>query len=180
MNQLIDISKREDIISEYQDSPIGLLLEYHNLEKPKDEYSEAKLLVGMCMDSRKYLNIPDNFSYIIRSAGANLKYNEFQISYAISVGGIQHIALIGHNDCGMVNLNSRKDQFIKGLIDNAGWDSNAAEDYFTQFAPQFEIENAIDFILSETKRLRLKYPKVCIAPMHYNVGNNQIYLIVED
>jgi carbonic anhydrase len=73
------------------------------------------------MDNRKHLHIPDNFAYIIRSGGANLRYSEFKVSYAISAGGIKHIALIGHNNCGMVNLNSRKDQFVYGLEQNAGW-----------------------------------------------------------
>jgi len=105
MNQLVDIKKREDIFPEYRHTPIGLLLEYHNLNRPFDTYAQAQLLIGMCMDNRKHLHIPDNFSYIIRSGGANLRYSEFKVSYAIAVGEVQHIALIGHNNCGMVNLN---------------------------------------------------------------------------
>jgi len=180
MNQLIDISKTDAIFSEYRQTPIGLLLEYHNLDRPLDNYSSAQLLIGMCIDNRKHLRLPDNFSFIIRAGGANMRYSEFKISYAISVGGIQHIALIGHNNCGMVNLISRKDQFIKGLVDKAGWNKEAAEEHFTHFAPMFEIGNEIDFVLSEAKRLRLKYPKVCIAPMLYKVDDNQLYLIEEN
>ncbi len=179
MNRLIDISKADDILSEYRQTPIGQLLEYHNLDKPLDSYSSARLLVGMCMDNRKHLRIPDNFSFIIRTGGANLRYSEFKISYAISVGGIQHIALIGHNNCGMVNLKSRKDLFVKGLVEKAGWNKNEAEDHFTHFAPKFEIGNEIDFVLSEAKRLRLMYPKICIAPMFYKVEDNKLYLLTE-
>ena len=40
----------------------------------------------MCMDNRKHLHIPDNFAFIIRSGGANLRYSEFKVSYAIAVG----------------------------------------------------------------------------------------------
>ncbi|PCJ82875.1 MAG: carbonic anhydrase [Flavobacteriales bacterium] len=179
MNRLIDISKTTDIFAEYRQTPIGLLLEYHNLDRPVDTYSSAQLLIGMCMDNRKRLHIPDNFSFIIRSGGANLRYSEFKISYAISVGGIQHIAIIGHNNCGMVNLISRKDQFIKGLVEKAGWDREAAEEHFTHFAPMYEIGNEIDFVLSEAKRLRLRYPKVCVAPMLYKVDDNRLYLLNE-
>ena len=89
------------------------------------------------MDNRNHLRIPDNFSFIIRAGGANLRFSEFNISYAISVGGIQHIVVIGHNDCGMVNLISRKDQFIKGLVDKAGWDKEMAEEHFAELAPVF-------------------------------------------
>ena len=179
MNRLIDISKADDILSKYRQTPIGLLLEYHNLDRPLDNCSSAQLLIGMCMDNRKHLRIPDSFSFIIRTGGANLKYSEFKISYAISVGGIQHIALIGHNNCGMVNLESRKNQFVKGLVDKAGWDKEAAKDHFTHFAPKFEIGNEIDFVLSEAKRLRLMYPKICVAPMFYKMENKKLYLLTE-
>jgi len=179
MNRLIDISKAEDIFSEYRQTPIGLLLEYHNLDKALDKYSNAQLLIGMCVDNRIHLRIPDNFSFIIRSGGGNLRYNEFKISYAVSVGEVQYIALIGHTNCGMVNLKSRKDQFVNGLIDRAGWNKKAAEDHFKQFAPRFEIGNEINFALSEANRLRLVYPKIVVAPMLYKVEDNRLYLINE-
>ena len=179
MNSLTAISIIGDIPSEYRGTPIGLLLEYHNLNKHYDVYQKAQLLIGMCMDNRKHLHIPDNFSFIIRTGGANLRYSEFKVSYAISVGQVRHIALIGHNNCGMVNLISRKEEFIKGLVENAGWDKVMAEEHFMQFAPMFEIGNEINFILSETKRLRLRYPKVQIAPLMYLVEDNKLYLIDE-
>jgi carbonic anhydrase len=179
MNKLIDILKPEDIFSEYRNTPIGLLLGYHNLNKPFDTYSQAQLLIGMCMDNRKHLHIPDNFAYIIRAGGANLRYSEFKVSYAIAVGNVQYIALIGHNNCGMVNLVSKKDQFINGLVEKAGWEREWAEEHFMHFSPMFEIGNEIDFVLSEAKRLRLRYPKIMIAPMLYKVEDNRLYLINE-
>lgn len=179
MEQLIKISKPEDILPEYRNTPIGLLLEYHNLDRKQDNYNSAELLVGMCMDNRKHLHIPDNFAFIIRSGGANLRYSEFKVSYAIAVGGVKHIALIGHTQCGMVNLVARREQFIKGLVDSAGWEQNTAEDHFSHFAPMFEIVNEIDFILSETLRLRNRYPRIMVAPMLYKVEDNRLYLIKE-
>ena len=180
MNRLIPISKQEDILPEYRQTPIGLLLEYHNLDRQFENYDKAQLLVGMCMDNRKYLHIPDNFAFIIRSGGANLRYSEFKVSYAIAVGQVKHIALIGHNNCGMVNLVSRKENFIQGLVETAGWERKSAEEHFLHFAPMFEINNEIDFILSEVKRLRNRYPKIQIAPMLYLVEDNKLYFIKED
>jgi len=179
MSRLVDISKPDDIYPQYQQTPIGLLLEYHNLDKRFDTYSQAKLLIGMCMDNRKHLHIPDNFAFIIRAGGANLRYSEFKVSYAIAVGNLGHIALIGHNNCGMVNLVSRKKLFIKGLVENAGWSEESAEEHFNNFAPMFEIGNETDFIISESQRLRLRYPKIMVAPMLYNVDDNRLYLINE-
>lgn len=179
MNRLIEITKTDNIFQKYRDTPIGRLFEYHNLNRPFDVFAQAQLLIGMCMDDRLHLRRPDNFAYIIRSGGANLQYSEFNISYAIALGSIQHIAVIGHSNCGMTNLASRKEQFISGLVKYAGWDKESAEDHFTKSAPLFEIGTDIDFVLSEAKQLRLKYPKVTIAPIHYNVENKRLYLIEE-
>lgn len=179
MNRLMSVTTPDDIFPEYRRTPIGLLLEYHNLNRALDSYWTAQLLVGMCMDNRKHLRIPDNFAYIIRSGGANLRYSEFKVSYAIAVGGVQSIALIGHNQCGMVNLMARREAFIQGLVDNAGWDKEWAEEHFMHFAPMFEIGNEVDFVLSEAKRLRLRYPKIQVAPLLYRVEDNRLYLIRE-
>jgi len=179
LNKLIKIDSINDIPSEYRTTPVGLLFEYHNLERPSESYDKAQLLIGMCMDNRKHLHMPDNFAFIIRSGGANLRYSEFKVSYAIGVGQVRHIALIGHNNCGMVNLIARKNEFIDGLVNSAGWERDRAEEHFFHFAPMFEIGSETDFILSETKRLRLRYPKIVIAPMFYLVEDNKLYLIDE-
>jgi carbonic anhydrase len=179
MNRLIPIDSPIDIPPSYRDTSIGLLLEYHNLNRPYDTYADAQLLVGMCMDNRKHLHMPDNFAFIIRSGGANLWYSEFKVSYAIAVGGARAIALIGHTQCGMVNLIARKTQFVQGLADSAGWLPEQAEEHFHHFAPMFEIGNEMDFILSEVKRLRLRYPKIPVAPLMYRVEDTRLYLIDE-
>lgn len=179
MSKLIPIQKKEDIPVEYRDTPIGLLLEYHNLNREFENYEKARLLVGMCMDNRKHLHMPDNFAFIIRSGGANLRYSEFKVSFAVAVGNVSHIALIAHNHCGMVNIISRKKEFIEGLVATAGWEKERAEEHFFHYAPMFEIGNEKDFILSEVKRMRLRYPKVIIAPMYYKVEDNQLYFIEE-
>ena len=122
--------------------------------------------------------MPDYFSFIIRTGGANMRDSEFKVSFAISIGGVRHIALIGHNNCGMVNLNSKKEQFVEGLV-AAGWNKTQAEEHFNHYAPLSEIGNETNFILSEVKRLRLRYPKIKIAPMLYLVEDNKLYLIKE-
>lgn len=180
MERLIPVKSTADIFPEYRQTPVGLLFEYHNLNKPFRTYDTAQLLIGMCMDNRKHLHIPDNFAYIIRSGGANLRYSEFKVSYAIAIGGVQYIALIGHNNCGMADLFSRKDQFIQGLSERAGWNKTWAEEHFMHFAPKFEIGNEVDFLLSEAKRLRLRYPKIQIVPVMYLIEDNRLYLIREN
>lgn len=179
MDRLKKVTKEEEIPEKYKNTPIEQLLKYHNLNCPFEKYSKAELLVGMCMDNRKQLNIPGNFAYILRTGGGNLRFSEFKVSYAIAVGGVQYIALIGHNQCGMVNLMSKKESFIHGLVENAGWDVTQAESHFMSFAPMFEIENEVEFLISETKRLRERYPRVVVAPLFYRVEDNCLYLIDE-
>ncbi|HUL45411.1 MAG TPA: carbonic anhydrase [Bacteroidota bacterium] len=179
MKRLIPVSSASDIPAQIRKTPIGLLLAYHNLHHPHKSYTKAELLIGMCMDNRKHLNIPDNFAFIIRTGGANLRYSEFKVSYAIGVGGVRALALIGHTNCGMVNLVARKDQFIHGLVENAGWEEETAREHFLQNAPMFEIGNEIDFVLIEVQRLRNRYPKILIVPLIYRVEDNLLYLIEE-
>ena len=179
MHRLIAINSAQRIPRRYRGGPIGRLLEYHNLARPLEKYAQAQLLIGMCMDSRKHLRIPDNFAFIIRAGGANLRYSEFKVSYAIGVGGVQAIALIGHTNCGMVNIAARKRPFIEGLVKRGGWTKRAAEEHFEKFSSTFEIGSETDFVLSEVKRLRLRYPKVVIAPMLYQVEDNRLYVLRE-
>lgn len=179
MAEIINVSTEEDIFPEYRETPIGNLLKYHNLIRPFDSYSHAELLIGMCMDNRKFLRIPDNFAYIIRSGGGNLRYSEFKISYAVAIGGVKAIALLSHNNCGMVNLYAKKDRFVDGLVKNAGWKKEVAEEHFTHFAPMYEIGNEFDFVLSESVRLQARYPKILVAPLFYNLEDNRLYLINE-
>jgi carbonic anhydrase len=180
MDRLTVIASEADIPVRYRGTAIGRLLEYHNLSRPFESYANAQLLIGMCMDNRKHLHIPDNFAFIIRSGGANLRYSEFKVSYALAVGGVHCIALIGHSQCGMVRLIDRKEQFIRGLVENAGWQAQEAEAHFHHFAPMFEIGNEIEFVLSEVVRLRLRYPKILVAPLLYRVEDNHLYLIEEE
>jgi carbonic anhydrase len=65
MNKLIPINSKEDRLPAYRNSPVCLLLEYHNLGLPFETYDKAKLLVGMCMDNRKHL--PNDSGSVIRT-----------------------------------------------------------------------------------------------------------------
>ncbi|MDK2910402.1 MAG: carbonic anhydrase [Bacteroidales bacterium] len=173
------IHSLEDIPEKLRNTPVADLLSYHNLGARFKQYDKADLLIGMCMDNRKQLRIPDKFAYIIRAGGANLRYSEFKVSYAIAIGGVRFIALMGHTQCGMVNLASRRDSFVEGMVKNAGWTQQRALEHFQNFAPLFEIDNEILFTLAEAQRLNQKYPGVTTIPLLYKVEDNLIYLIEE-
>lgn len=179
MPGLLSVQATQDIPPAYRDTPIGRLLEYQNLGRAHASYDRAELLIGMCMDNRKHLRIPDHFAFIIRAGGGNLRQSEFKVSFAIAVGGVRHLALIGHTQCGMVNLAGRREQFIQGLVEGAGWTTAQAAEHFQQFAPMFEIGNEVEFVLAEAQRLRRRYPKIVIAPFIYRVEDNRLYLVDE-
>lgn len=179
MAHLVSVNSKDYIFKKYQNTPVADLLEYQNLGKPLAKYTHPKMLISMCMDYRKNMHIPEWFAYVIRTGGANLRSLEFIVSYAIAVGGIKTVAIIGHNNCGMVGLATKEEKFINGLVE-AGWETEAARQYFRNFAPLFEIGNELDFLVDETKRLRVRYPKILIAPLMYQLENNKLYLIDED
>src|SRR3989338_10481111 len=175
--QLIDICSEKDIPKDLLNTPIADLLKYHNLSMEFKQYDTAQMAIVMCMDNRKQLNIPGKFSYILRTAVARITGSEFKLSFAIGFADIKFVALIAHTNCGMVNLTNKKEKFVDGLVRNAGWTKEQAENHFNSFAPFFEIENEKEFIVSESKRLKEKYPPIIFVPMLYNIEDNKLYII---
>lgn len=179
MATLFSIQSMADIPQLYKNTAVAQLLAYHNLKNQHDHFDEAQLLVGTCMDFRIKLTIPEKFAFIIRTGGANLKHNEFHIAFALSVAKVKYMAIIGHTDCGMVNLKQNFSPFVNGLVNNAGWEEGNAERFFMHYAPHFEIGNPIDFSLKQVHYFRKRFPKITFVPMLYKVENGLLYLIEE-
>ena len=180
MAQIVPVAFRDDILPEYRGTPVGLLLEYHNLGRAIGSATVPQMLIGMCMDSRKSLRIPNDFAFVLRTAGANMRDNEFRISYAIAVGGVRTIVLIAHTDCGMARLAQRREQFIHGLMDAAGWDEARATKHFEDSAPKFGIRDEVEFVLREAERLRQIYPRITVVPLLYRVEDDLLYQLRDD
>jgi carbonic anhydrase len=179
MNHLLPVTKPEDILPDYRKNPIGDLIEFHNLDRTSGVYKNPQILLATCMDNRIRLRVPDCFAFIIRTGGINLKYSNFHISYAIAMGHIKHVAVIGHNDCGMLDLHHRKREFIEGMSANAGWIKEKAVKHFDELAMDSEIHNECENILQQTKQLRALYPIVQIAPLMYLMEDQKLYFINE-
>ncbi len=179
MSTLLPVNCWDDILPAYRSTPVADVLAYHNLRTASRSYDRAELLIGMCMDNRIALRIPDNFAYVLRAGGANLQRIEFKVSYAVAVGGVRTICLIAHDQCGMVDLRARRDVFANGLVENGGWERREAERHFDQFSPVFEIRDPAEFVLSEARRLRERYPRVMVAPLFYQVREGLLYQITE-
>jgi carbonic anhydrase len=178
-DRLTSVLRETDILPAWRQTPIGDLLRYHNLCVPPRTYRRAELLIGMCMDNRKMLRIPDHFAFILRAGGANLRRMEFKISFAIGVGGACAIALIGHSDCGMVGLSSRRQSFIEGLVRNGGWTPEDAAAHFDRHQAEFGIDDPATFVCDEAARLRQRYPRVVVAPLFYTVEDGHLHQLRE-
>lgn len=174
---LKSINKEEDIPKSIFNTPLGDLLKFHNIENKSSEYKNPELIIVTCMDYRIGLNIPKKFAYIIRTAGARILESEFKISFASALANIKHVAIIGHTLCGMANLSSKKETFIKGMTANVGWSNKDAESHFEVNAPKFGIQNEADFVVYQCTRLKEIYPNLSFLPLIYKVEDNKIYII---
>ncbi|MEO8208346.1 MAG: carbonic anhydrase [Chloroflexota bacterium] len=175
MTKIIPVVSADDILEDYRDTPVGDLLAYHNLDRPLEPAEPRQILIGMCMDSRKALRLPPEFAFILRTAGANLRDNEFRISYAIAVGGVRTIALIAHTDCGMKRVAGQREAFVRGLVEHAGWQAEQAEAMFAEGVPKFGISDEVEFVMGEAERLRALYPRIAVVPLLYRVEDDRLY-----
>ena len=173
--RLRPVNCEADIDVRWRETPIGDLLRYHNLGVRLRSYERAELLVAMCMDNRKSLRLPDNFAYILRAGAGNLRRMQFKFSFAIAIGGVTAIAIIGHSDCGMNRLSERRSPFIAGLVQHGGWEAAAAERHFDEHVGEFQIADTIAFAEDEAARLRLVYPKITVAPLFFTIEDSRLH-----
>ena len=172
---LLPVRNPGDVPPAYRNTAVADLLAYHNRGAPHRHYATAELLVGMCIDHRKRLRIPENFAFVMRAAGANFRGLEFQMSFAIAIGGVRAIALIGHDQCGMVGLRARRGAFIDGLTEGAGLRRDEAESHFDRLSPRFQIDDPVEFVCSQARHLRQQYPRVIVAPLMYGMADGMLY-----
>jgi carbonic anhydrase len=177
--ELRPVTRLEEILPRYRNTPIEMMLRYHNLGEPcPPSGGTPVMLVSMCMDHRKELHVPNEFAYVLRSAGGNLRDSEFEVSYAVAVGGVSTIALLAHTDCGMAHVSAKAERFVDGLVRRAGWTREDAERHFTEAASRYEIGDATRFVAGEARRLRERYPKLLVAPFLYSVEDDKLAQVV--
>src|SRR5688572_6817766 len=177
--ELRPVTRLEEILPQYRGTPIEMMLRYHNLGEPRPPSGGTPvMLVSMCMDHRKELHVPNEFAYVLRSAGGNLRDSEFEVSYAVAVGGVSTIALLAHTDCGMAHVSAKGERFVEGLVRRAGWAREDAERHFAEAASRYEIGDATHFVAGETHRLRQRYPKLLVAPFLYSVEDDTLAQVV--
>ena len=176
-NNTIIVKDEVDIPEIYRNTPIAKLLLSHNLGLEPDRYIRAELIILMCMDNRQELKTPRNFAFIVRNSGGTWNGVSFSLSFTIAVGGIRHIAVIGHSDCMMVDLESRSEDFVRGLSECGGWDKAIAESYFRDSCTLFNKKDVVSSVISEVELIRAQYPGIVVAPLIYSLEDDLLHLI---
>jgi carbonic anhydrase len=175
MLSLVPVDTTSDILPVYRGTPVERLLRYHNLGEPlPPSTGQAEILVGMCMDHRKDLRLPNEFAYVLRAAGGNLRGSEFEISYAVGVGRVSTIVLLAHTDCGMAHVTAKRDIFVRGLVEWGGCNEEEASRHFAKYATSYEIGDPLPFVVSEAARLQSYYPRLLVAPLLYAVEDDRL------
>lgn len=175
-NRLVAIERIEDIPGSIRTTPFEDLIACQNFFDPDAKTSGTEMIIGLCTDYRAQGHLPKNCTFVVRSPGANMQDSEFSIAMAIS-SGIKFMALVVHNRCVMSNPFELREHFVTTLQEEHAWSAEKAETFFEQKAGALEIEDPIDFAISEVSRLRTLFPSLRVVPLFYNVENDKMYVI---
>ena len=170
ISALSAVRTEADILPVYRGTPVADLLRFQNLGGPAAEARPAgkrgkpEILVATCLEQDAPLRIPAGFAIVLHTAAASLKRDPFKVSWAIGVAGVSAIAIIGHDNCRLVDLRSHREQFVVQMIESAGWERPAAEQHFDHWSDLFEVDDPAGFVAAEAARLQNRYPKILVAP----------------
>ncbi|MEO7387585.1 MAG: carbonic anhydrase [Gammaproteobacteria bacterium] len=179
---LTPVRSEADILPAYRGTAVGDLLRFQNLTQgaagTAQKYSRPEILIATCLEQVTPLRVPEGFSISLHTAAASMKRDPFKVSWAIGVAGVKAIAIVGHDDCQLVDLRAHRDQFVVQMIEAAGWERPAAEQHFDHWSDLFGVENPVEFVASEAVRLQGRYPKVLIAPLLYQAGSGTLLQVI--
>jgi carbonic anhydrase len=173
-DQLLELSTPGDMPGCWQNSPLESFILSQNCGWPIQTSGKPELLIATCIEFRYALPIPRMFAYVIRRASGRLIGSEFSVAYTIA-RGVKHLAIVGHNDCGMSQLNEMAPQVVNSLADQ-GWSRQSAQDYVDTQAKRLAISNELDTLKEEYKRLRKIFPKMMIAPLFVDLYDGKLRL----
>ncbi|MBS2008551.1 MAG: SulP family inorganic anion transporter [Cyanobacteria bacterium SZAS TMP-1] len=179
LSRLHKVASEDDIPTYLRDTPIATMIKCQNLGQIDNAPPDApQMVIGMCIDYRKSLHLPQNCAYVIRRTGANMAGSEFSVALALSTG-IEYMALVAHNHCVMSNPQEKREAFVASLRDRHGWTHEQALSFFDQHAQSREIDDAIDFSIKEARRLSTLFRGLKVVPLLFMLEDNCLYLVKE-
>jgi carbonic anhydrase len=176
---LTPVRSEADILPAYRGTPVADLLRFQNLgQQAAKKYTRPELLIATCLEQTAALRVPEGFGVLLHTAAASLKRDPFKVSWAIGVAGVSAIAIVGHDDCRLVELRNHREQFVVQMIESAGWERPAAEQHFDHWSDLFEVEDPVEFAAAESARLQSRYPKIVIAPLIYQTSTGNLQQVI--
>lgn len=175
--RLKPVRTETDILPAWRGTPVAELLALHNLGTGARKYAHPQILIATCPEQQTALRIPAGFAISLHTAAANLKRDPFKVSWAIGIGRVSAIAIVGHTDCGLVGLRNQREAFVEQLVGAAGWERPAAEQHFDHWSDLFAIDDPAGFAVAEAARLRIRYPEIPVAALLYDTADGMLLQI---
>ncbi len=176
---LVPVRNEADILPVYRGTPVADLLRLQNLGAAHGgKHARPTILIATCLEQAAALRIPEGFAISLHTAAASLKRDPFKVSWAIGVAGVSAIAIVGHDDCRLVELRNHREQFVVQMIEAAGWERPAAEQHFDHWSDLFGVENPVEFVAAEAARLQDRYPKILVAPLLYQSATGALQQVI--
>lgn len=175
--RITPLSSRADLPPRWLGSPIEDFVAAHNFDKPIEGGTDPRLLIVSCIEYRFSPSVPHSFAYVMRTAGGRLSHesgSEFALSYILAKG-VRHIAMIGHNDCGMTKVPQFKPNLVKALVEQ-GWEEAKAQTFIDDNADRFAMDDEIESLEREYTRMRELFKNVEIAPLFVSLASSRLHM----
>lgn len=179
MTRLLRVAATWDVPERWRGTPVADLLAYQNLGRPGSRCERAEILVAACMDHRISFRLPEGFAYVVRVGGANLWPVIFTLSYAVAIKGVRFAALVAHTGCGTAGLLEKREAFVRGLVENGGWEARAAGEHFDRLAPVWDVADPVEFVARQATRIQEEFPRVRCAALHYDLFDGMLSVVEE-
>lgn len=176
-SRLQQINDKGEMPKRWQGTPIEEFIAAHNFDAKIAAGTEPKLLIVSCIEYRFQPHVPRNFAYVIRTAGGRISRiagNEFALAYILAKG-VRHIALVGHNDCGMTKVHDFKPNLVQALVEQE-WEPTRAQEFIDQYAEDFAIKDEIDSLEHEFIRLKGLFKHVEVAPLFVSLSSVRLHV----
>jgi len=177
IDRLIPVRSRADILRPYRATPVETLLVSHALAREVAPPAAAQMVVVTCVDPRIDLLLPEGFAFVVRTGGATVGPVLFNVAFALTVPGVEVVAVIGHSDCRMVGVHDRREEFLAGLAGISSLDASAGERLFEAGAASFGSRDAVDHVLAQSATIRRSLDRVLVAPLFLEVETGDLFQI---
>jgi carbonic anhydrase len=178
IDHLVPVRAPTDILPPYRSTPIETLLVSHALGREVPRPETPELVILTCVDFRIELLLPPEFAFVIRTAGATVGPVLFNVTYAMTVPGVEAIAVIGHTRCRMVGVHDGRDAFLAGFREISSLGAASGERLFDAGAASFGSRDAVQHTLAQCETIRRTLDHVLIAPLFLDVDTGDLSQIV--